>query len=766
MPGEQRSHRTKGTARTAAWRDSRRVQTLTSAFKRITNNEGALSLVLLLAALAFNLYYLRSEVTIQAPKINDGILHLIVLRQTGEALSHGWDPTDFWLKPVAMGYALFHYYQHLGYLIPALFNRMLAGSISPEHLLDWTTYVLLVLFPLSIYWSLRRVGFGRVTSACAGLVAPLLATNSLYGLDYNSYVWRGWGLYTQLWGMVLLPPAVAQGYVALRDGRGYVLAGALLAATLLAHVIYGYLAVGSVLLFVLLSPSPREILARGRRVLLLLGVALLLTSYFLIPLLRDSAYLNRGVWELPEKYDSYGAGWVLGKLVTGDLFDYGRWPSLTVLGAAGLAFCLWNWRREMYRLPVALFLLWLLVYFGRPTWGFLFDLQPLGNDLYLHRIIGGVHLAGIVLIGIGLALPWRWALSRGGGRYLLLAAAFTALVLFPVYKERADYLNQNQTLLEFNRDSYQSEQRDLSQLTDTIKASGPGRVYAGLAGTWGKDYKVGSVPVFSLLNVSGLDMLGYTYFSFSFNADVQVIFDETRKADYEVFNVRYVVAPKDHPFPDFVKPVKDFGRHRLYQVDTGGYFSLVGSDVAFSGGKDDFYPAASTWLRSALPQNGQYPALFLTGHAPAGSSEYPLATAPDVIPRLQSAPGPARGRIVSQTVGDNDYTSVVQVERDSYLLLKVTYHPGWRAYVDGDRADTVMLMPSYEGVRLGPGSHLVRFEYKPPPLRHFLLVLALLGLPLMGLIEWRREQIAAYVRRRQDAGRLPRIGWPGRRPAG
>src|SRR5438874_2290975 len=82
-------------------------------------------------------------------------------------------------------------------------------------------FLLLSLFPLSISWSMRRFGFERLPAALAGLVAPLLSANFLYGLDYGSYVWRGSGLYTQLWGMVLLPPALAQSYRALRDGRGY-----------------------------------------------------------------------------------------------------------------------------------------------------------------------------------------------------------------------------------------------------------------------------------------------------------------------------------------------------------------------------------------------------------------------------------------------------------------------------------------------------------------------------------------------------------------
>ncbi len=67
---------------------------------------------------------------------------------------------------------------------------------------------------------MRGFGFDRLAAALAGLAASLLATDGLYGFDLASYVWRGYGMYTQFWGMVLLPPALAQGYTALKTGRG------------------------------------------------------------------------------------------------------------------------------------------------------------------------------------------------------------------------------------------------------------------------------------------------------------------------------------------------------------------------------------------------------------------------------------------------------------------------------------------------------------------------------------------------------------------
>ena len=82
------------------------------------------------------------------------------------------------------------------------------SAIALPDLFRWLNYLLLCLFPVAIYWSTRRFGFARSTAAAAGLTAPLLATDGLYGFDDASYVWSGFGLYAQLWGMLLLPVAL------------------------------------------------------------------------------------------------------------------------------------------------------------------------------------------------------------------------------------------------------------------------------------------------------------------------------------------------------------------------------------------------------------------------------------------------------------------------------------------------------------------------------------------------------------------------------
>lgn len=710
-------------------------------------------------AIAFNLYHLLPEVTVQSPRLNDGVLHLLALEGMASALAEGKDPSDFWLGMISLGYPLFHHYQHLAYLPLVVLHWLSGGTLQLSVLFSWTQYLLLSLFPLSIYWSMRRFGFNSYSAALAGLVAPLLAANHLYGFDFTSYVWRGFGLYTQLWGMFLLPPTLAQGHFTLRSGRGYLGALLLLAATLLAHLVSGYIALVSLAVLVLISPrspaasggaaqttSSSDRVTRALRLVLLVLLVVLVTAYFLLPFWLDSAYMNRSVWEKEEKYDSYGYEWVLGALVRGELLDFGRFPWLTILAALGLVRCMWHWRDERYRVPVALFTVWLLFYFGRPTWGVLLDLLPISRDLHFHRLIAGVHLGAILLAGLGLAWFWEWAAARKKITYVLAVAALTFVILYPCYAERREYLTQNAQWLLENHNATAAEERDTADLIATLKSLPPGRVYAGLGNNWGREYRIGFVPMYALLNSAGLDMVGYLYHALSLNADILVHFDESRPEHYNLFNVRYVVAPAEHAFPDFVRPLADFGRHRLYQVETTGYFDIVSTSVAFTGVKDDWYPAASAWLNSPLLRDKEHPAILFRPAPWLGLSQLPLSQAVNILAQFSSLPGSPLGQVRSEVVDESAYSAEVELEHSGMVLLKVTYHPNWHATLNGVETATVMLMPGYVGVPVPSGVHQVHLEYRPGQLRKYLLLISLLTICIVALAQWRHKDVTQMCR--------------------
>lgn len=140
--------------------------------------------------------------------------------------------------------------------------------------------------------------------------------------------------------------------------------------------------------------------------------------------------------------DSFGARRILGGLVRGELFDTQRLPVVTVLAAVGLAVGVARARHHLgFRVVALIGSLSLVLFFGRPTLGPLLRLVPLGSDLFYPRFIIGVHLAGILLAGIGLAAAIRLLvaqLARIGPRSLATAIALLAalFVLAPAVQDR------------------------------------------------------------------------------------------------------------------------------------------------------------------------------------------------------------------------------------------------------------------------------------------------------------------------------------------
>ncbi len=698
-----------------------------------------LATLLLLGAVAFNLTVLWPEVAVETPTLNDNTLHLALVQRAADALERGEDPTDPWVPTFVEGYPLFHHYQHLPHVATALIYAALGRAVPAQRVLNWVQLLLLSTFPLSLYWTGRRLGFAAVPSAVAGVVSSLLATNGLYGLDWASYLWRGYGLYTQLWGMWLLGPAIAGLYVTLVRGRGYAGTGLLLAGMILSHTVLGYAALLTGGLIALLGGG-RDLWRRAGRLAIVGLLTLAASAYFLVPFIADRLYMNRSVWEDAGKYNAYGWEWTLRALVRGDLLDYGRFPSLTLLAALGVGVCIARRQQgEHYRLLVLFPLFWLLLYFGRPTWGVLLNLLPLSRDLHLHRLIAPVHLGAIGLAGVGLAwLIQQAAKGLTGKRQVwltALAGLAAAGLLLPAYLERIEYTSYNARWMRESQAAFQADGGQWDRLLADLRALPPARVYAGRGANWGKEYRIGSVPVYALLAANRIDNPGYLYHALSLNADIEGYLDESRPATFNLFNLRYIITPDGQPAPAFARFLAAHGRHRLYEVETTGYFDLVDSDVTLYGNPRDWFEAARAWLHSGLVEARQHPAIVLGAKPAAEGLTLPLNAAPEYLTGLPLPQHEPCGRMLDEQVAGNLYAAEFEADRPCWLLFKATFHPGWRATVDGEPAETQMLAPSFVGVAVEPGEHRAELRYKPPALRLWLLLAGLGALLLAAIAE-------------------------------
>src|SRR3989475_11862595 len=338
--------------------------------------------------MAFNAIALLPEVTGAVPNVNDDAEHALFIQQASDAWASGQDPLDFWVPQVELGFPQFLYYQNLPHLLVVVLGKLTFGLISLRTLFDLVRYVLLVGFPLTVFWSMRRLGFSDVAAAIGAAAGSLLAGSHRYGFEYDSYVWRGLGVYTQIFGMHLSFLALAALHRVATRGNGVIVAALVCAALALSHLIYAYMTAITAVVLVLFGLTRANALGRVLRFGAIGALAGVIGAYMWVPFFAQAGYLDVSPYLDRAKYDSFGAPAILGWLVSGDLLDHGRLPVLTALLGVGIVATLVT-RARLLVLTVILFVLWLVLFFGRPTLRPIADLLPLHDGLLLHRFIGG-----------------------------------------------------------------------------------------------------------------------------------------------------------------------------------------------------------------------------------------------------------------------------------------------------------------------------------------------------------------------------------------
>ena len=150
-----------------------------------------------------NAVALAPEVAYPVPNVNDDAQHVAFVRRAADGSSRGENVLDLWVPEFELGVPQFLDYQHLPHVAVALLGRVTLGAVDLRTLFDAVRYLLLLAFPLTVFWSMRTMGFSSVASAIASAASSLLSANHRYGFEYDSYVWRGFGVFTQLFAMHL-----------------------------------------------------------------------------------------------------------------------------------------------------------------------------------------------------------------------------------------------------------------------------------------------------------------------------------------------------------------------------------------------------------------------------------------------------------------------------------------------------------------------------------------------------------------------------------
>ena len=696
--------------------------------------------LLVLAPMVFSAVELRAELG-YVPHLNDSAVHAELVRYAVAQFRAGHFPLDGWFPYLGLGSPVLLHYQSLGVMLTGL----LGLGIGANQAFSLTLYLLLVTWPISVYGAGRLFGWSRWESAFAAFAAPFVVSATGVGYEQGAYLWSGFGVWTQEWGMWTLPLAWGFSWQAVNEGRRYLPAALFIALTAVFHFETGYLAFIPLVLWLVVRPA--HLLERARRALIVGVGGFLLAAWAVVPLVlyRGWASIDEFLQHGPD-VRSYGAGGVLSWLVTGRILDNGRIPVITILAGVGLVACAMRWHRDpKSRALVAVFATSLVLFFGRASLGFLVDLLPGSRDIFFRRFVIGVQLSGVLLAGIGVVAVARLAaaaarrlsrkelgISLGRGWRLaatrVVVAGLVVGAAAPMWTEIASHDSLDASLIATQR-SNSAEAAQVNELVATVRRMGGGRVYAGMAFTdWGQGFRVGYLPVAEYLSNDDVDAIGFTNRTASLMSDPEAYFDDLDPADFALFGVRFVIVPAGHAPPVGARFVKQAGRYQLWFLPHNGYVQVVDTyGPALVEDKAHMGADSASFVRSDLAGEGRYPVVAFGGRKAAA-------------PTLESSTrpkGPA-GTVVheSDDLVEGTVTARVVANRTSVVLLKESFDPGWTVTVDGRPEPTEMVAPAYVGVRVGAGHHVVVFRYQAYPDYPELFGLALAAILALGFGPW------------------------------
>jgi hypothetical protein len=693
-------------------------------------------------ASVWGLWNLRAELT-AVPYLDDSSVHQQMVRFAAARIAQGHLPLTSWFPYLGLGSPHFLHYQSL----PSMVDGLIGNLADPNTVFRWSLYLLWALWPLSIYWCARLFRLSRWTAASAAAVAPFLVSVAGVGYETSAYVWAGYGVWTQLWASWTLPLAWGFTYRALSCRRAIFPAVLFTALTVALHFETGYLAFVPLVIWPFLIPAAR---VRRLQIALVIGAASALSAAWVIyPVIAQSHWAAQNqVLKMTPLENGYGAGRVMGWLISGQLFDKGRLAVVTIFMVLGIAWCVMHWRTSVPgRALVTMWTVTLLMTFGRTTFGSLYALLPGSSDIFIRRFQMGVQLSGILLAGLGLvwfgqqiragvaqwsppAQAWLTSGPAGHAVSALLCILALVILLAPAWQELNAYdaHNAHNVALQAAADT-QSEQ-PVDQLLSYVRAHPRGRVYAGLPTNWGVNFLVGAVPVFKYLESRDIDEVGYTLRTASLMTDPEYFFDQENPGDYVLFGVGYLLVPSGQDPPVPAANVACRSIYCLWRLPSSGYVHMYDTVGILTANRADVGTQSVPLLRSHLPSENRALTVAFNGQR----------AAPVSAPRQADLHG-APGRVATESddVVAGHVGATVAVRRTSVVVLSASFDPGWSVTVDDHAVPTIMIAPALVGVTVSPGVHRVEFHYVGFGSygQLWILSIAVLALVAVGATRWR-----------------------------
>jgi hypothetical protein len=712
-------------------------------------------LTLVLLPCIFNAIALFPEAQHVTPSDNDSVFHYLMIERADQAISAGDNPFDHWMPELELGFPQFFYYQNLPHLMVVGLYRLLLKQVSLIRLFNLVRYLLLITFPLTVYWSMRRMEFSAVAAATGAAVSSMLSCRLDYGFDYNSYLWVGFGMFPQLCAMHLMFAGTACVRRAIVSGQGFTAAILTSSALVLSDLLYGYIFAIVIGLLCLLSIPRCLRLDRGLRksVLAMIGlparlaviavVAAVITAYQTVPFLRQAQYLNR---TFPPTIEGHriamtAPDWLaqqLGRVTylrllafpftakqlmivfDGNFFDNNRLPIVTSLIAIGIAYAV-VMRSEGAMFALTVLSTWMILLIpGSLHWMILKHL-PLVKLLPVFRFVSGVDFGAIFLAGLGGEFIWKCCRCcpptiRGAISIIVVVGLFS-----PMLVERWNFYRPAADAMDATDEALKGDQ-DLVDIISGLKKLPPGRVYAGTRGNWGRWMNVGAIHVYDLLPTEQFATV-MPWQTLSLNAPLLWKLNIPSLPICRLYNIRYVIAPPALKVPDSYRAVLTTQRYVLYEVDTGGYMQLgTLARIEHVSSSDELYESSGNWLKSDDFAAGRFVAYLV-------SDERSQFTGVRLLNLTAAGKTPDEiGSSTDEVVTPDALSAEVTTNSSAILAIKITYHPNWHVTIDGREQPTFMVSPSLLGTIITPGRHEVRAEYRSNALKKELLLLSCLVL--------------------------------------
>lgn len=706
--------------------------------------------MLLTLIILFNLYLYRGEFKVLTDP-NDSTFHFALIDEAHTVWSQVFagklSPMyllDSWNERWAEGFSLSSYYSHLPEATISFLSFIIPISTFKLFVIIRTS--LLILLPISFFLGARILGFPAGFGLIFAFLSQAIFTDGLYGLDAPSFLWRGWGLFTQLLAVFFLPLAFGYGIDYLKNKKN--LGKAILFNFLLAQSHFGmfYLLLFAYPVYWLFSLD--SWLESGKRILMFLLLTLVSLAYFIFPFFMTSNYRNFSLWDPIWKFNSWGSNQIIIWLFNGDLFDFNRFPFLTILIIGGVLWGLVS-GNKFSRYLVVILGSYFILFLGRDLLGPLINLILGMSEYHIHRVIVMVQFAGL-LIGSGFLYSILQSITNARyyffekNRYLRIFVVISIiLIISSVYfieKPIINYAKDNDVWIERSNVDYQKNIADYQVITNSLKKLPPARVYAGRPGNWGRDFKIGDTQIYMALSSDGFSTIGFLPQSWSPNSDAEQYFDEENPKHYNLYNVGYLVLPAENKAPQFAKLIVKKGRFSLYKVNSEGWFTLGKSSLEVITKKENLVNIAHLWFNSPMFASKDYPVIALNNEKFTfvdmvikmdGQNSFD-----DNKPIWRENPMYSSQEKFEQTLIDKVEKKFPQGYSVNFnlknqcnncvLILKQTFHPNWEITVNGKNQKTFPVFPFFTAIQLNnPGEYQITATYKPSVMKSVLLILSI-----------------------------------------